>query len=72
MNRLSTADRVKVLSCLVEGVSQRATCRITGMAKGTVARLTVELGEACQRRPICAFFCLICARPENKNHVTKP
>lgn len=47
MNRLSTADRVKVLSCLVEGVSQRATCRITGMAKGTVARLAVELGEAC-------------------------
>lgn len=49
MNRLTTAERAKVLSCLVEGVSQRATCRITGMAKGTVARLSVELGEACER-----------------------
>lgn len=49
MNRLSTADRARVLSCLVEGNSQRSTVRITGVAKKTVARLAVELGEACER-----------------------
>lgn len=49
MNRLSTEERAKVVSCLVEGVSQRATVRITGAAKKTVARLAVELGEACER-----------------------
>lgn len=49
MNRLSSADRTRVVACLVEGNSQRATVRITGVAKGTVARLAVELGEACER-----------------------
>ena len=49
MNRLSTDDRSRVLSCLVEGNSQRATVRMTGVAKKTVARLAVELGEACER-----------------------
>lgn len=49
MNRLSTSDRARVLSCLVEGNSQRSTVRITGVAKKTVARLAVELGEACER-----------------------
>lgn len=49
VNRLSTADRSRVVACLVEGNSQRATVRITGIAKKTVARLAVELGEACER-----------------------
>jgi len=49
MNRLTTDQRTKVVSCLVEGVSQRATVRITGVAKKTVARLAVQLGEACER-----------------------
>lgn len=49
MNRLSTTDRCRVLACLVEGNSIRATVRITGIAKKTVARLGVELGEACER-----------------------
>jgi len=48
MNRLSNADRTRVIACLVEGNSQRATVRITGIAKKTVARLAVELGEACE------------------------
>lgn len=46
MNRLSTADRSRVIACLVEGNSIRATVRITGIAKKTVTRLGVELGEA--------------------------
>jgi hypothetical protein len=49
MNRLSTADRTRAIACLVEGNSQRATCRMTGLAKKTVARLAVEIGEACER-----------------------
>jgi IS1 family transposase len=49
MNRLSTEDRTRVIACLVEGNSQRATCRMTGLAKKTVARLAVEIGQACER-----------------------
>jgi IS1 family transposase len=48
MNRLSTDDRCRVLACLVEGNSIRATVRITGIAKKTVSRLMVELGRACE------------------------
>ncbi len=49
MNRLTNDERSRVVACLVEGNSQRATVRITGVCKRTVARLAVELGEACQR-----------------------
>jgi IS1 family transposase len=47
MNRLSIARRAKVISALVEGNSIRATCRMTGTAKGTVIRLLAEVGKAC-------------------------
>jgi IS1 family transposase len=47
MNRLSTERRAKVIAALVEGNSIRATCRMTGTAKGTITRLLVELGHAC-------------------------
>lgn len=49
MNKLTTERRAAVVRALVEGNSIRATCRITGTAKGTVLRLLVELGDACQR-----------------------
>jgi IS1 family transposase len=49
MNRLTTTDRTRIVACLVEGVSVRATCRITGFAKGTVLGLLADLGEACER-----------------------
>lgn len=48
MNRLSNADRVRILGCLVEGVSIRATCRLTGFSKVAVLRFLVEMGEVCQ------------------------
>ena len=38
-----------MIACLVEGNSIRATVRITGVAKKTVARLGVELGQACEK-----------------------
>jgi len=47
MNRLSIERRAQVISTLVEGNSIRATCRITGAAKGTVIRLLADVGRAC-------------------------
>jgi len=47
MNKLSTEKRARILACLVEGNSIRATCRLTGAAKGTVLKLLADLGQAC-------------------------
>jgi IS1 family transposase len=47
MNRLSTEKRVRIIGCLVEGNSIRATVRMTGAAKNTITKLLVDLGEAC-------------------------
>jgi IS1 family transposase len=49
MNQLGTAKRSQIVAALVEGVSVRATCRMTGVAKGTVLKLLVDLGAACER-----------------------
>lgn len=49
MNRLSTAERAKIVQCLVEGNSIRATCRLTGAAKNTVVKLLADLGNAVSR-----------------------
>jgi IS1 family transposase len=47
MNKLSHEKRCAVVRCLVDGMSVRATVRVTGVAKNTVQKLTRELGEAC-------------------------
>ena len=47
MNRLSNADRTRVVAALVEGNSIRATCRMTGISKPTVLKLLADLGKAC-------------------------
>lgn len=47
MNKLTKDKRVAVISALVEGNSIRATVRMTGVAKNTVAKLLVEIGAAC-------------------------
>ncbi|HWE02026.1 MAG TPA: IS1 family transposase, partial [Tepidisphaeraceae bacterium] len=49
MNKLSTAARVQIIRCLVEGNSINSTCRITGRSKHTVLNLLVDIGEACQK-----------------------
>jgi len=47
MSRLSTSQRVQIVSALVEGNSIRSTCRMTGIAKGTVLSLLADLGSVC-------------------------
>ena len=47
MNRLDITRRAAVVRCLIEGNSIRATVRMTGVAKNTVAKLLGELGCAC-------------------------
>ena len=47
MYTLSLEQKIRVVSSLVEGNSIRATCRITGAAKGTVTRLLESIGKAC-------------------------
>jgi IS1 family transposase len=47
MNKLDTAKRSHIISALVEGCSIRATVRMTGASKNTIAKLLLELGAAC-------------------------
>jgi IS1 family transposase len=47
MNRLSLSRRAQIVGALVEGNSIRATCRLTGTAKGTVLKLLADVGAAC-------------------------
>jgi len=47
MNRLSTKDRAQIVAALVEGMSIRAVCRLTGRSKNTVTKLLTDLGAAC-------------------------
>ena len=49
MNKLSAAKRTAVVAALVEGCSIRATVRMTGVAKNTVAKLLLDLGSACTK-----------------------
>lgn len=60
MNRLPQATQAQIVSALVEGNSIRATCRMTGAAKGTVLKLLAEVGTACyeyQRRYLRGLTC---------------
>lgn len=43
------AERVQIVRCLVDGCSMRATARIARVARNTIDKLTVELGNACSR-----------------------
>ena len=47
MNRLSSADRARILHLLCEGNSIRAVTRLTGVSKNTVTKLLVDAGKAC-------------------------
>jgi IS1 family transposase len=62
MNKLDTETRARVVSCLVEGNSIRATVRMTGVAKNTVVKLLADLGRACSIFQDKTFVNLPCKR----------
>lgn len=62
MNRLTTEKRAQAIGCLVEGMSIRATVRVTGAAKNTVSKLLVDLGKACSDYQDNALHDLPCKR----------
>jgi hypothetical protein len=62
MNKLDTKKRTQIIAALVEGNSIRATCRMTGAAKGTVIKLLVDIGQACSEYQDKAFRNLSCKR----------
>jgi IS1 family transposase len=62
MNRLTSEQRAKVISCLIEGNSVRSTVRITGIAKKTVMRLVFEVGTFCAEYQNRVFQNLKCER----------
>lgn len=47
MRCLDTQTRARIVHCLIEGCSIRATCRMTGAAKNTVTKLLADIGRAC-------------------------
>lgn len=47
MNRLSLQDRARILGCLTEGNSMRATTRMCDVSINTVTKLLVDTGTAC-------------------------
>lgn len=62
MNKLSNKDRVRVVACLVEGNSLRATVRMTGIHRTTILKLLVELGNACAEYQSKTLVNLPCKR----------
>ena len=62
MNRLTSEQRAKVISRLIEGNSVRSTVRITGVAKKTVMRLVFEVGTFCAEYQNRVFQNLKCER----------
>ncbi|RJO61105.1 DDE domain-containing protein [candidate division WS5 bacterium] len=62
MNRLTAYKQKQIVSALVEGNSIRATCRMTGAAKGTVLKLLSEIGKACADYQDTVFRNLECKK----------
>lgn len=64
MNTLNRQKQIAVLASLVEGNSIRATCRMTGVAKGTVLSLLARVGAACADYQNKTLHNLSCKRVE--------
>jgi hypothetical protein len=62
MNRLSLEDRARILGCLVEGNSMRATSRLCDVSINTVTKLLVDVGQACDGYQDKALRNLTCKR----------
>jgi len=59
-NQLDNKKRAQVIAALVEGNSIRATVRMTGISKNTIAKLLLEVGTACAKYQDAAFVNLPC------------
>jgi IS1 family transposase len=64
MNRLSTEKRARIIGCLVEGMSIRATTRLIGCSINTVSKLLVDIGDACAEYQDRTMRGLSCKRLE--------
>lgn len=62
MNKLKIEKQAQVISALVEDNSIRATCRMTGVAKGTILKLLADVGRACADYQDKALRNLACKR----------
>lgn len=49
INKLSQSEKVHVIKCLCEGMSIRATVRVTGAAKNTIVGLLSDIGGVCAK-----------------------
>jgi transposase-like protein len=47
MNILSREKQIEVIAALCDGLGVRATSRITGVNRGTVAMLALKIGRGC-------------------------
>lgn len=61
MSNLSLEKKSQILACLTDGMSIRATVRVTGAAKNTVRDLIREVGPACEEFQRHWFRDLTCA-----------
>ncbi len=64
MNKLSSKDRARILHLLCEGNSIRATVRLAGASKNTIAKLLVTAGQACMAYQDRVLVNLNCKRIE--------
>ncbi len=64
VNRLSSEERARIVGCLIEGMSIRATVRVTGAAKNTIAKLLADLGAECAYYQDVTLRDLPCTRIE--------
>jgi len=64
MNKLPSETRARILHLLCEGNSIRATVRLTGASKNTIAKLLVTAGKACMAYQDRVLVDLKCSRIE--------
>jgi IS1 family transposase len=62
MNRLTKDKQTQVIKCLCEGLSIRATVRMTGVAKNTIVKLLAEIAEVCSQYQDKTLRNLTCKR----------
>jgi len=62
MNRITAADRRRVVAALIEGNSLRSTERMTGVSRNTITKLLLDLGTVCSVYQDKAMRDLTCER----------